>query len=180
MKSFLYIKLKQFLFDINGTDLFDLICSSAEAHPISVYLLGSKPDVINKACLNIQKKYPGLSIKGCSHGYFNLEEEAGIVDKINKSGAKLLICGMGMKKEWDFAVRKRDSIESRVVWNVGGLFDFVSGEKRRAPKLIRRLRLEWFFRFLLDPKGKSIRIFYLPFWSIYHFIIKIKIKKAIK
>jgi len=78
----------------------------------------------------------------------------------------LLILAMGMQKESDFIFENYNNISAGAIWCVGGLFDFISGNLVRAPKIIRKLRLEWLFRFLLQPKAKFQRIVITPFWFL--------------
>ncbi|HTS09097.1 MAG TPA: WecB/TagA/CpsF family glycosyltransferase, partial [Candidatus Eisenbacteria bacterium] len=50
--------------------------------------------------------------------------------------------------------------------NTGGLFDFVSGRVPRAPKWMRKVRIEWLFRLLIEPFRKGHRIFVVAPWFL--------------
>ncbi|MBN2070069.1 MAG: WecB/TagA/CpsF family glycosyltransferase [Candidatus Krumholzibacteriota bacterium] len=138
--------------DLNGTDLFPLVMDRVKERSIRIFLLGSKPGTARKAAEAISRRYPGIEISDFHHGYFEDKDESSIVSRINSSRSDLLLAGMGFPKQESFAMRNRYRLETPLVWNVGGLFDFISGEKPRAPYLLRKIRTEWLFRLALDPK----------------------------
>jgi N-acetylglucosaminyldiphosphoundecaprenol N-acetyl-beta-D-mannosaminyltransferase len=133
----------------------------------SIFLLGSEQNVIEKAFVNLKRAYPKVNILGFHSGYFNQDEENELVDKLNKLNPDLLILGMGFIKEADFIMRNFDKLNFKVIWNVGGLFDFISGRYKRAPKLLLKLRLEWLYRFIQAPVQKFERTFIVPFWFLF-------------
>ncbi len=137
--------------DLNGTDLFSFVMEKAARRRMGVYLIGSTADAVEGTVECIRKRYAGVRIAGWRNGYFNKEEEDAIVARVNESGAHCLLIGRGFIKQEEFTLRHRDRLRVPLVWNVGGLFDFVSGIKPRAPLLMRRMRLEWLFRLLLEP-----------------------------
>lgn len=146
----------------NGTDLFPIIAKMAQSALIPVFFLGSSADIVKRAVENVQIQFPDIVITGYHTGYFSIEEEESIVMKINQSNAKLLLVGLGVPHQDYFALRNRERLNVSVIWAVGGLFDFLSGSKPRAPLFLRRLRLEWLFRFALEPKRMWRRNFVIP------------------
>jgi exopolysaccharide biosynthesis WecB/TagA/CpsF family protein len=98
-------------------------------------------------------RYPALKIVGHRHGYFSREQEPEIIDKINRAQPDVLWLGMGAPAEQQFAIRNRDRLRRvGIVRTSGGLFDFLSGRARRAPKWMQIVGLEWAFRTLLEPR----------------------------
>lgn len=160
--------------DINGTDLFPVLMEKCSRRKIKCFLLGTRDKNMKKAVSVIKAKYPEIEITGFNHGYFGSDEENEIVARINASGAELLISGMGIKKESDFIHNNYEDLHIKAVWNVGALFDFISGAVPRAPCWMRQLRLEWLYRFVRDPARKSFRIFALAPWWTWH-CLKLKI-----
>ena len=69
-----------------------------------------------------------------------------------------------MKREAEFILENYGRLIVGAIWCVGGLFDFISGRNPRAPVLLRKLRLEWFFRFLIEPRAKFQRTIFDPLW----------------
>jgi exopolysaccharide biosynthesis WecB/TagA/CpsF family protein len=164
MKLSAFISGKGWHHDLNGTDLFPLVMDKMNKDNFKLYFLGTEEDVITSAIENILIKYPNIEISGYHSGFFDLHEEKEIIEDINHSGSDILIVGRGFATEFDFISRNYNKIRTSIVWNVGGLFDFISGKKPRAPLFLRKLRLEWFFRFILEPKRMFFRSFILLPW----------------
>lgn len=138
--------------DLNGTDLFPLVMQRAARAGIAVFLLGARDQVVEMASRNIESRYPGIRIAGAHGGYFDGEAEAAIVAEVRRSGAQMLIVGRGFLRQEQFALDHAARLGVSVIWNVGGLFDFVSGAASRAPGPLRRARLEWLYRFARAPR----------------------------
>jgi exopolysaccharide biosynthesis WecB/TagA/CpsF family protein len=152
--------------DLNGTDLFPLVMSGINKQSARIYLLGGENGTAEKASAKIKKEYDSLFICGCHSGYFNVEEEKELVSTINLSNPDLLLVSMGFPMQEQFVLRNYSGLAVPVIWNVGGLFDMLSGNKPRAPELFRRLRLEWLYRLWLEP-GRMIRRNTIEaFWSL--------------
>ncbi len=171
LKAGLWFKGMGFLPDLNGTDLFPFFMEKISVLNLKVYLLGSEKSIIEKAAENIMNDYPEVKICGFHHGYFSAEEELSIVNDINESKADLLIIGRGFPLQENFVLKHKNELRAPLIWNVGGLFDIVSGYKPRAPVLVRKLRLEWMFRFLLEPRRMLYRNTVCAFWSLGHLIL---------
>ncbi len=145
--------------DLNGTDLFPLVMKKGSERGLRAFFLGGRPDAIHTAVKNVERQFSGVRIAGYHAGYFPSQDEDDVVDRIGREGADMLLVGRGFPLQEHFALRHRDRFNVGLIWNVGGLFDFVSGMKPRAPRIVRRARLEWLFRFLLEPKGMWRRNF---------------------
>ncbi len=137
--------------DLNGTDLFPIVMERASQRALRVYLLGGLPGVAETAALNTQTAYPGLDVCGSHHGYFAESEEEAIMLEINGLKPHILLVGMGFPRQEHFCLRWAEAADVKLMWNVGGLFDFISRKKPRAPLMIRRLRLEWLYRWYVEP-----------------------------
>ena len=145
--------------NLNGTDFTPVILKLAQKEGWRVYLFGAQQNVLIKCAARIEETYPRLEITGMHSGFFKPDELPSIIQDIKNSSPEILLVAMGSPLQEtfiDYASRYLDNI---VCMAVGGLFDFLSGEKRRAPKLVRKLGLEWAYRFLHDPKTKWDRIF---------------------
>jgi N-acetylglucosaminyldiphosphoundecaprenol N-acetyl-beta-D-mannosaminyltransferase len=137
--------------DLNGTDLFPFVMERASRERLRIFCLGSEQHVADAAAGEISRRYPGVEIAGSRGGFFDADEEDGIVSSVNGSGAQMLLVGRGFLRQETFALKHLARLNVSLVWNVGGLFDFVSAAKPRAPLFMRRARLEWLFRFLREP-----------------------------
>jgi exopolysaccharide biosynthesis WecB/TagA/CpsF family protein len=156
--------------DLNGTDMFPLVMERASERNLGVYFLGGTPEVVERAVRATRERVPGIDIRGFRHGYFQSAEEPGIADAVARSGAALVLLSRGSDIQDRFVLRYRDRLGAPVIWNVGGLFDFISGAKPRAPAPIRRLRAEWLFRFLLEPRRMWHRNLVAAPWFLGHVI----------
>lgn len=132
------------------------LAAFAEKENISLFLLGSKPGIAEKAAERLRSRYPNLQIAGVYHGYFNKEtgsaENEAVLQRINASKPDILIVGFGMPLQERWLLANRDRIEANVVLTGGAVFDYLSGELRRGPKWLTDYGFEWLARMLIEPK----------------------------
>jgi N-acetylglucosaminyldiphosphoundecaprenol N-acetyl-beta-D-mannosaminyltransferase len=136
---------------VPGIDLMEATLAAAEARGFSAFLLGARDDVLQRAVRNIKKRHPSLKIAGAHHGYFDEHDEPEIVELINSSGADFLYLGISSPKKEMWAARHTRSLGVSVVLGVGGSFEVLAGDIRRAPQRMRRWGMEWLYRFLNEP-----------------------------
>lgn len=140
------------------TDLVHAVARKAEAAGVSFYFLGGTEEVNAKAVDAMHKTYPNLTIAGRRNGYFTPEQEEAVIADIVRACPDILWVGLGMPLEQKFVLRNLDRLSGiGIVKTAGGLFDFVSGKNRRAPKWMQRAGLEWAFRLWLEPRRLAIR-----------------------
>jgi exopolysaccharide biosynthesis WecB/TagA/CpsF family protein len=137
--------------NINGTDLFPLLCERLANTAHSIFLLGAREGVAESTAANMQERYPGLVIAGCQDGYFTPAEEDMVIDRINASGADVLLVAMGAPQQEKWIAKNRERLNVSLLMGVGGLFDFYSGRISRAPVWMREVGLEWVWRLLQEP-----------------------------
>ena len=161
--------------DLNGTDLFPMVMKGARRRRIRIFFLGASKEVLAAAVGEIEKLFGEYCVAGYHDGYFPSDDEDGVIEQINNSEANMLVIGMGFTKELEFTLKYRGRLKVPLVWNVGGLFDFVSGAKPRTPRIMRKCRLEWLFRLLLEPRRMFHRYVILTPW-FYWQIVKNKVR----
>ena len=137
--------------NVNGTDMFPLLCEAAARNRLPIYLLGARPGVARAAADNMAERFPELQIAGTQDGYFPPEEEERVVARINRSGARILLVAFGAPRQELWLRRWRERLTTSVNMGVGGLFDFYSGRIRRAPIWMREIGLEWVYRLIQEP-----------------------------
>lgn len=133
---------------VMGVDLvFALFAKFGAQH--GIFLFGAKEGVAQGAVKNILQKVPQAKIAGTINGYV-ADEEA--ISAINRSGAAILLVALGMPKQekWIYDNLKKMPVV-KVAIGVGGTFDFISGRKRRAPKMVQKIGLEWLWRLFVQP-----------------------------
>ena len=145
---------------VTGIDLLQEACRLAADQGWRIYLLGAAKGIVDQAAVKFQASYPGLQIVGTHHGYFR-GQEAAIIKKINQAQPNLLLVAMGMPFQEKFISSHLAELNAAVAIGVGGSFDVIAGNIKRAPRLMQRLGLEWFWRLLLQP-SRLPRILVLP------------------
>jgi N-acetylglucosaminyldiphosphoundecaprenol N-acetyl-beta-D-mannosaminyltransferase len=135
-------------------DYFPALARRCEEQGLSIFLLGSKPGVLEKAVLGLRNEYPRLRIAGTHHGYFDLGASDQVILKINSARADILLVGMSSPRQEFWLRDHEDEIQVPVRWCVGALFDYLGGAEDRAPAFLRRIGCEWLFRLAMDPAGK--------------------------
>jgi N-acetylglucosaminyldiphosphoundecaprenol N-acetyl-beta-D-mannosaminyltransferase len=133
------------------------------------FLLGARPQVLQKSIRNILKRFPGLELAGSHHGYFALEHECEVVAAIESSGAHCLFIGMPTPRKERFLASHRYELGVPFIMGVGGGFDVLAGDIRRAPPLVQAIGLEWLFRTVQEPLRLGPR--YLTTNTAYAFIV---------
>lgn len=137
--------------NVNGTDLLPLLCERAAVAGVPLALLGAAPGVAATCAARLQARFPGLQIPFVHDGFFTDAQVPEIVADINRSGARILLVAMGVPRQELWIDQHAASLEVPVLMAVGGLFDFYAGVRRRAPRLVRRVGMEWVFRLALEP-----------------------------
>jgi N-acetylglucosaminyldiphosphoundecaprenol N-acetyl-beta-D-mannosaminyltransferase len=137
--------------NINGTDMLPFLSTMAAEQKRSIFLLGGKPGVAEKAGDTIAQNH-GVTIAGVMHGYFDREtENAGVIEAINRSNASILLVAFGAPLQEEWIIRHRAELKPAILMGVGGLLDFFSGNIKRAPRWLREIGLEWVYRILQEP-----------------------------
>ncbi|MFH1759895.1 MAG: WecB/TagA/CpsF family glycosyltransferase [bacterium] len=125
-----------------------------EEQDFSLYFLGAKPGIAQKAAEKLRRMYPNLRITGIDHGYFNLEgkESREIIEKINKKRPDILVTGFGMPRQEKWLSRNWEEIDAKIFLTGGACFDFVSGTMPRCPRFMADHSMEWLFRLFVEPR----------------------------
>jgi len=133
---------------VSGTDLCERILADQS---IQVFLLGSTETVLKK----IKEKFPLTVKESYSPAFQNKwteEENSKIINLINKSKAKILIVAVGPTKQEEWLLEHFEKTNAVMALGMGSALDILSGEKRRAPVIMRDYGLEWLWRICLEPK----------------------------
>lgn len=138
---------------VAGIDLFTNLLAMAHHDKQKIYLLGANQDVLQNLVGKLSKEFSPELIAGSHHGYFSEKEEDGVVEEIAKSGASLLFVALSSPKKEIFLHQHRRALRKlNFIMGVGGSFDVLAGKTKRAPVWMQESGLEWFFRFLQEPK----------------------------
>jgi N-acetylglucosaminyldiphosphoundecaprenol N-acetyl-beta-D-mannosaminyltransferase len=144
---------------VAGIDLFEALMRRAGERGWRVFLLGAREEVVRAVCDTYQRRYPQLVIAGYRNGYWSEQEEAAVVEQIQSSCAELLFVAISSPKKEQFLGRYQGAMQIPFAMGVGGTFDVAIGKVRRAPLWMQRAGLEWFYRFLQEPRRMFRRYF---------------------
>lgn len=139
---------------ITGRDWIDDFCSQAALAGLRLYILAGKPGVASRAAVILSQRYPGLQIVGTRHGFLDTNTNSAVITEINQARSQLVWVGMGSPRQERWLAAHRSEINAPVCWAVGALFDYLAGVEPPVPAWMNRLALEWFWRLLVDPRGK--------------------------
>ncbi|MEM9656849.1 MAG: WecB/TagA/CpsF family glycosyltransferase [Planctomycetota bacterium] len=147
---------------VAGSDLAPRVFASAaswrKAHgrPLRVFLLGAAPGVARRAKSAIMRRWSGVEVVGTLSPPLGFEndptENEEILGAITAARPDLLLVGLGAPKQELWVHRFADRIDASAALCIGATIDFLAGEKRRAPRWMRQVGLEWMHRLASEPK----------------------------
>lgn len=127
----------------------------AEREDLSLFFLGARPGVAERAASELRARYPNLKIAGVHHGYFDrtvgAPENEAVLEEINAASPDVLLVAFGMPLQERWLMQNWERIDARVTLTGGAVFDYVSGELRRGPRILTDNGFEWLARFLIEP-----------------------------
>ena len=143
---------------VAGIDFASNLLGVLAASGKTLYLLGSKPGIGEKAAEKMLEMHPKLQICGVADGYF--KDEGPVVEKINAVRPDVLFVCLGAPKQEKFMHEHRNELDVRLMIGLGGSLDGFAGTVRRAPKWMIRLQLEWLYRLIKEPRriGRMMRL----------------------
>ena len=143
---------------VAGIDFATNLLGILEETGKTLYLLGSKPGIGEKAAETMRQMHPNLKICGIADGYF--KEEAPVIEKINAAKPDALFVCLGAPKQELFMHEHRNKLDTRLMIGLGGSLDGLAGTVKRAPKWMIRLQLEWLYRLIKEPRrfGRMLRL----------------------
>ncbi len=138
--------------NLNGTDLMPELWNVGRTKGYRFFLLGAAPGVTERMKAKLEEAYPGIEVVGEQHGYFDRESESdAVIEKINTSKPNVVLVAFGAPNQEKWIYENKDKVNSNLLIGVGGLFDFYSGDKKRAPVWMRKSGMEWMYRLYLEP-----------------------------
>lgn len=138
--------------NLNGTDLIPELWKIAQTKGYRFYLLGAAPGVSDRMQTKLEETYPGLQVVGSHDGYFDHDTESeSVIEKINAAEPNIVLVAFGAPHQEKWIDKHKGALDANLVFGVGGLFDFYSGDKKRAPLWMRNGGIEWMYRLYLEP-----------------------------
>ena len=148
---------------ISGSDLVPKLCEIASEKDYSIFILGGKDGIAEKAKRNLESQYPSIRVVGVYSPPFGFERDELELERINLmiSGfhPDLLIVCFGCPKQEKWIFENINKYDATVSVCAGATVDFLAGYVKRAPKWMSDHGLEWLFRFFQEPKRLFRRYF---------------------
>ena len=139
---------------VYGPDLTNLVCESAAKDGIKVYLFGSTVVTCREFAAELLRRFPAIDIVGIQPDRFReatqVEDEEDI-DRINASGAGLVLVGRGCPRQERWVAEHRGRVNAAML-AVGAAFDYIAGNLRQPPAWLQKAGLQWLFRLVQEPR----------------------------
>ena len=133
-------------------DLAHDVLKLAETFHFRVFLLGAQETSLKLCVQELMIRFPSLNIAGSHNGYFSEKDDLKIVELINNVDSEILFLGMPSPRKELFIEKYKSQLKTNYVLGVGGYFDILSGLTKRAPEWMQKIGMEWFYRFIQEPK----------------------------
>ena len=148
---------------ISGSDLVPILCERAAEKCYSIFIIGGKEGIAEKAKQNLENDLPGIKIVGTYAPPFGFEKDEKELNRINEmisdAHPDILIACFGCPKQEKWIYENYQNYDAKVSVCAGATVDFLAGNVNRAPKWMSDHGLEWFYRFLQEPKRMFKRYF---------------------
>lgn len=135
---------------IAGVEIVEKLLSVLNEQNKSLYLLGAKEEVLQTLVSKIKSEYQGIHLVGYQNGYIKDKDVA--FEEIVKLQPDAVLVALGIPAQELLIAKHYDKFSKGIFIGVGGSFDVLSGMKRRAPKILIKLNLEWLYRIICEPK----------------------------
>ncbi|HHT10347.1 MAG TPA: WecB/TagA/CpsF family glycosyltransferase [Atribacter sp.] len=132
-----------------GIELVEELLRVGQEKSWSFYFLGSSSEVVTRLVKNLKIHAPKTLISGFHHGYF--QDSLPIIEDINRSKPDILLVGLGSPQQELWIHKNRNLLQASIMIGIGGSFDVLCGDKKRAPFVFRKMKLEWLYRIASEP-----------------------------
>ena len=135
---------------ITGIDIANTLLDYGNELKKTIYLFGSKQEVIDSMKEVLKEKYPNLKLVGSSNGY--VQDKDKVFEEMSKLKPDIVLVALGIPVQEKLIYKHLSLFDKGIFVGVGGSFDVISGHKKRAPKPFIKLNLEWLYRIICEPK----------------------------
>ena len=154
--SLIYLKYGEIIRRITGTDVFKTILTIAEEKHLKIALVGASNSVQKKIIRKLYEEFPNIKIAAALSPPFHFENDENankkVLDELITAKPDVLILALGSPRQEYWIEQNKKAIGAKLNVGVGAVFNYFSGEKTRAPKILQVIGLEWFWRLLAEPK----------------------------
>ncbi|MDO4305298.1 MAG: WecB/TagA/CpsF family glycosyltransferase [Eubacteriales bacterium] len=148
---------------VSGSDLVLGICKLAQDKGYTIFILGGRNGVSEQAAENLRKDFPDIVIAGTYEPPLGFDKDEEELKKINHMISRvhpdILLACLGCPKQEKWIFENYLKYGAKVSVCAGATVDFLAGRIKRAPKWMSNHGLEWFYRFLNEPRRLFKRYF---------------------
>ena len=139
---------------VAGLDILAALCQAASVQGVSIFFVGSTPEILSRMRARLKREFPDLPIAGMEPLPFRPltpAEDQALIEKVHNSGAGLVMVSLGCPKQERWMAQHKDKIQA-VMLGLGGAFPVYAGIQKRAPRIVRDLGFEWMYRLIQEPQ----------------------------
>lgn len=141
---------------VTGGDLMERMCAEAAHYGFRIFFLGGLPGAAVMAAHNLRERYRGLRVCGTLCPPLGFENDPVELDRIQQAiedaAPDILCVALGAPKQEIWIRENRERLKVGVIMAVGAALDTQAGLRRRAPRWVQALALEWLFRLCMEPR----------------------------
>jgi N-acetylglucosaminyldiphosphoundecaprenol N-acetyl-beta-D-mannosaminyltransferase len=149
---------------LTGFDFFPHFIQHCAQKNYSVFFLGAREGVAKQLATFYQSRYPGIRVAGFYTppfaASFSKEQNAIMLSAINAAKPDVLFVSLTAPKQDIWIHQQLEHLNVKLAIGVGAAFDSEAGSLKRAPILMQKMGLEWFYRFLQEP-GRMFRRYFI-------------------
>jgi N-acetylglucosaminyldiphosphoundecaprenol N-acetyl-beta-D-mannosaminyltransferase len=145
-----------------GPELMIAIMKHGVNRSYSHFFYGGKEGVAEKLKVIMEDRFPGIRIVGTYTPPFRSlydEEKKELIELLKEKRPNIFWVGLSTPKQELFMFEFANLLETNVMLGVGAAFDIHTGRISSAPSFMQKLALEWFYRFIQEPKRLGRRYF---------------------
>jgi N-acetylglucosaminyldiphosphoundecaprenol N-acetyl-beta-D-mannosaminyltransferase len=158
------------VYRVTGIDLAETILSRSKKNMWKLFFLGASSENLERAIKRVCERFDHPDIVGYENGYFKPDDVDKVIDKIISSKADILFLGLGMPQKEYFIRDYFAKTTARFYLPVGGAFDIWAEVKKRTPKVVQKIGMEWFYRSFYDvSRARNIARYGLNFFGDFIF-----------
>ena len=166
---------------VSGSDLSIELCRMAAEKGYTMFILGGKEGVADQAKAKMEAQYPGLQVVGTCAPPLGFEKDEAELAKVREAisavSPDIVLCCLGCPKQEKWIDANHRDIDARVFLCAGATVDFLAGNVRRAPAWVSRIGMEWFYRFLMEPR-RLFKRYFIDDMHLFRLIFKYRHQRA--
>jgi len=144
VKFFIDRKYKKII----STDIQNSLLVELEKNQSKIYLLGDSSTILKRVAERLKIKFPKLTLVDYCNGY-NFDTEK-VITEINKNDIDILFVGLGLGRQEKWILENHLNINAKIILSVGGWFQYLAKNKKRAPLFLRKNHLEWLHKIIVE------------------------------